>query len=94
MDHISLDRGVASSLYLGRVFSLITHVLNADLPNNYDIAIICTMVGGGGGWNAIRYHILDPLKIKYQISDTPKKSNIRYLTPKYLTQKKNQIFDP
>ena len=36
-----------------------------------------TLGGGGGGWNAIRYQILDPLK--NQISDIrpPKKSNIR-----------------
>ena len=37
------------------------------------------MYGGGGGWNAIRYQILDPLKI--QISDPPpppkKKSCVR-----------------
>ena len=30
--------------------------------------------GGGGGWNAIRYQILDPPK--NQISDPPKKNQI------------------
>ena len=43
-----------------------------------------TISGGGGAWgDAIRYQILDPLKIKYQISQ--QKSDIRYLTsPLYL----------
>ena len=46
---------------------------------------------GGGGWNAIRYQILDPLK-KYQISDPPiKKSNFQIFDPKKI---KYQLFDP
>ena len=43
----------------------------------------------GGGWNAIRYQILDPLI--NQIPDPPNKSNIRYHTPYKI---KYQISDP
>ena len=48
------------------------------------------IMGGGGGWNAIRYQILDPPKnqisdppppkIKYEILHLLKKIYIRYLT--------------
>ena len=60
-----------------------------------------TLCMGGGGWNAIRYQILDPLKI--QISDPPpkkkscvhKKSDI-WLKKSDIRQKKNyyQISHP
>ena len=46
---------------------------------------------GGGGWNAIRYKILDPLKIKYQIPPKFKyKSYIWLKKVRYLT-KKNKL---
>ena len=50
---------------------------------------IYVIIGGGGGgvWNAIRYQILDTLKIKYQISDPQISAimcsqKIRYLAKK------------
>ena len=43
---------------------------------------------GGGGWNAIRYKIVDPLKIKYQISDH-QKNQISDITR---SQKKSDIW--
>ena len=39
------------------------------------VKMAASTIEGGGGWNAIRYQILDPLKIKYQISD-PQKNQI------------------
>ena len=42
----------------------------------------------GGGGDVIRYQILDPLKIKYQISDPPK-NQISFIT----ASQKNQISD-
>ena len=59
--------------------------------NSTVVDLLYVWGGGGGGWNAIKYQILDPLKI--QISDPPPKKKNHVFAKNLISGLKNLISD-